>query len=460
MSNFNLENRLEQKQLLIPSLLLEMKLLQMNVLELDTYLKEISEENPFVDYEENMDALSNYLQNQSISTISANEVLDKVFSSNETPYEFFKNQLNYIDASSQEISTALNLIPYLNDYGGLSKNLKEISVELSIPYFMLENAKVILESIEEDGWGYESFKELALIQIWLSDKVDSDKLFDFLFENFDNFTQKKLIFFFKHGYKISDIEYYIKLFTDIVFLPSIDSGIKEKYIIPDAVVFVKDGRVHYNCIEPYKVYLYTKNNPENKETENNPENNSSNIVELPLEDEISKNLKSDSQLKKYYNDAKNLKFALQSRKDAFNIFMKHFVILQQEFFFKGPAFIHPISQKDFASKIGISESTVSRIINEKYIDTPFGIFSLKHFFSATYNKKEGLKAKSKTQSRTVIIDEINNIIKNESRDKPYTDEAIVELLEKKGYNISRRTVAKYRELSGILPANLRKELKK
>ncbi|HQQ20039.1 MAG TPA: hypothetical protein PK520_08110, partial [Exilispira sp.] len=195
MSNFNLENRLEQKQLLIPSLLLEMKLLQMNVLELDTYLKEISEENPFVDYEENMDALSNYLQNQSISTISANEVLDKVFSSNETPYEFFKNQLNYIDASSQEISTALNLIPYLNDYGGLSKNLKEISVELSIPYFMLENAKVILESIEEDGWGYESFKELALIQIWLSDKVDSDKLFDFLFENFDNFTQKKLIFF-------------------------------------------------------------------------------------------------------------------------------------------------------------------------------------------------------------------------------------------------------------------------
>ena len=134
--------------------------------------------------------------------------------------------------------------------------------------------------------------------------------------------------------------------------------------------------------------------------------------------------------------------------------MKAIIDYQKEYFAEGDETkLKPMILKNIAEKTGLDISTISRVANSKYIQTHFGIFPLKSFFS------EGLQSES---GEEVSTREIKNImaecIKNEVKRTPLTDEKLVEILRGKGYNIARRTVAKYREQLNIPVARLRKEL--
>lgn len=126
--------------------------------------------------------------------------------------------------------------------------------------------------------------------------------------------------------------------------------------------------------------------------------------------------------------------------------------LQKPFFEEGVSKLRPLTMSQMAEIIGVHETTVSRAIANKYVDTPHGIFELKYFFTAGYISQDGQSVSNRS-----IKDTIQQIVEGEDSSKPFSDQAIVEILKEKGFKIARRTVAKYRDELGILPTNLRRE---
>ncbi|MCX7909327.1 MAG: RNA polymerase factor sigma-54 [Ignavibacteria bacterium] len=158
-------------------------------------------------------------------------------------------------------------------------------------------------------------------------------------------------------------------------------------------------------------------------------------------------------LKAKYDDAKFLLQALAQRKTTMLKVMTAIAARQKAFFVQGPSALKPLIYKDIAEDTGLDVATVCRIVNNKFVQTEFGTFELKYFFSESLPTDDGEEVSTK-----VIKQVIKDIIDNEPKDNPYSDEKIVEELKKRGYNVARRTVAKYREQMKIPIARLRKEI--
>ena len=125
---------------------------------------------------------------------------------------------------------------------------------------------------------------------------------------------------------------------------------------------------------------------------------------------------------------------------------------QRDFFDRGPQALKPLTLQQVASKIGMHESTVSRVTNNKTVQTPRGIFQLKYFFSSSLSTEDGDEVSAKAAKSL-----IQEIVSKEDLRHPLSDQKIADMLRQKGLMIARRTVAKYREQLGVLPARLRKE---
>jgi RNA polymerase sigma-54 factor len=132
--------------------------------------------------------------------------------------------------------------------------------------------------------------------------------------------------------------------------------------------------------------------------------------------------------------------------------MESILKFQHDFFEKGLLHLRPLVLRDVAEDIEMSEGTVSRTTTNKYVQTPRGVYSLKFFFSSPIRGCDG-----NLLSAVSVKEEIKRIIATEDRRKPYSDVNLARLLQAKGINIARRTVAKYREKLGILPSSRRKK---
>jgi RNA polymerase sigma-54 factor len=154
-----------------------------------------------------------------------------------------------------------------------------------------------------------------------------------------------------------------------------------------------------------------------------------------------------------YDDAKFLIQAIRQRKSTMLKVMTAIAFLQKEFFDYGATSLRPLIYKDVSENTGLDISTVCRIVNGKYVQTEFGTYELKFFFSESLPNEDGEEV-----STRVIKQIIKDIIESESKDKPYSDDKISDELKAKGYIVARRTVAKYREQLKIPVARLRKEL--
>lgn len=158
-------------------------------------------------------------------------------------------------------------------------------------------------------------------------------------------------------------------------------------------------------------------------------------------------------LRKKHEDAKFLMSAIRQRKTTLLKVMTTIVELQKSFFAEGPSGLRPLIYKDVAEDAGMDISTICRVVNNKYVQTEFGIFELRFFFSESLTNDEGDEV-----STRVIKEKIRDIIGKESKNKPWSDDKLAKELKKDGYNVARRTVAKYREQLKIPVARLRKEL--
>jgi RNA polymerase sigma-54 factor len=145
---------------------------------------------------------------------------------------------------------------------------------------------------------------------------------------------------------------------------------------------------------------------------------------------------------------------LQQRYQTMMIAMHAIMEYQEEYFVTGDeSLLKPMILKDIADKVGMDISTVSRVANSKYVQTPYGTFLLKTFFSESMSTENGEEVSSREVKRI-----LKDCVDNEDKKKPLTDDALCEILKEKGYNIARRTVAKYREQLDVPVARLRKEL--
>ncbi len=145
--------------------------------------------------------------------------------------------------------------------------------------------------------------------------------------------------------------------------------------------------------------------------------------------------------------------AIEQRRQTMLKVMNFIVDRQREFFDKGVEYLKPLTLREVAEVISMHESTVSRVTNEKYVQTPRGVLPLKYFFSSALSTASGEDASARS-----IRAKLEKMVADENSAKPLTDQQIVHLFEEQGIQIARRTVAKYRDQLGILPARMRKRV--
>lgn len=179
-------------------------------------------------------------------------------------------------------------------------------------------------------------------------------------------------------------------------------------------------------------------------------------VSRSYQDLVRRGSRASTDEKKYVRDKLNsatwLLRSIEQRKSTMLKVMHAILDSQIEFFEEGPGHLKPLVLQDIADKVKMHISTVSRVTNEKYVQTPHGVFELKSFFSASVTQEDGSEISS-VEAREAI----RKLIEEEDPSDPLSDQKIVDVLEEKGLHVARRTVAKYRDLMGILPARMRRK---
>jgi len=217
-----------------------------------------------------------------------------------------------------------------------------------------------------------------------------------------------------------------------------------QYIIPDFLITINDGEIELN--------LNSRNTPElsiNRE-----------YIDMlqgynHKKKKISSNEKAAlSFIKQKIDSARGFIDAIKQRQETLYVTMRAIMDYQKEYFQTGDETrLKPMILKDISNKVGLDISTVSRVANSKYVQTPFGTFLLKSFFSESLQNSMGEEISTREIKKI-----LSDTIEGENKSTPLTDEELEEILLKKGYNIARRTIAKYRKQLRIPVARLRKEL--
>ena len=482
----NLQLKLGQK--LAPQQIQLMKLIQLHTLEFEEELERELEENPALekvtdDKEEDYDNLGNDYEDEGTESIETDFNVDeylyddepsyKTASSNYSPddeefdneslltegqtiYEYLLEQIRLSNISDEELKIAEYLIGNLDNDGYLRRDLKSIVDDLAflqgiytdIPKleYILEN---YIQKLEPAGVGARNLQECLLLQIEkkVSDNPNVGIAASILKNQFDALSNKhysKII----QRYNI-DEEQLKDVLEEIAKLsPKVGGNFDtqtitiNQEIIPDFIIQVKDNEVI--------PMLNNKNAPTLRVSNEYKE-----ILETYSNDKSSAEHKQAALfIKQKLDAAKWYIDAVNQRQNTLIQTITAIAKMQKEYFITGDEKnIKPMILKDISDITGFDISTISRVVKSKYADTPHGIVYLKNLFSDSLTNDEGEEVSTKE-----IKNHLQEIIDKENKKKPLTDDALVTALKEKGYNIARRTIAKYREQLNIPVARLRKEL--
>ena len=481
--NLSLQQKLLQK--LSPQQIQVIKLLEIPTLQLEQRIKKELEENPvleleqdgqepeedneirddaepdtdvdkdeftFDDYYDEDEDIPSYKLNT--NNYSKDDVyVDIPFSVGTTFHEFLYEQLGMVKLTEEERQLAEYIIGNIDDDGYLRRELIAISDDLAFNMNMeisedeLYKILKIVQDFDPPGVGARDLRECLLIQLAKRNGDEEHTAYKIVHHFFDEFTKK-------HYPKIQ-----AKLeLTDKELKDAIDSILKlnpkpgssynnplnksNEHIVPDFILENIDGELILS--------LNQRNVPELKINETYL-----GMLRALGENHKNKNKREALQfVKEKLDSAKWFIDALQQRQTTMLQTMSEIINFQHEYFQDGDETkLRPMILKDIAERTNLDISTISRVSNSKYIQTHFGIYPLKYFFSEGLQKDDGEEVS--TREIKMILQEC---IGNEDKKKPLTDDKLALILKKKTYNIARRTVAKYREQLGIPVARLRKEL--
>ena len=473
MLNQKLQLKLSQK--LSPQQIQLMKLIQLTTAELEQKIANEIEENPAL--EKGSESLENdgneYKEDIGEEDVNVDEYLsdetesyDQNYYSNQEEstnfqtkesisfHQFLDNQSKNLILTDSEKPICEFLIGSIDESGYLRREIEDIIDDLAFTQnIVADNTQVLsvlkkIQDLDPPGVGARSLQECLLIQLKRknNEKESIINSINLIENEFELFSKKK---FSRITEKLNLSEEDLKLVVEEISKlnpkpgGSITSEFSNNTIVPDFILSIEDGN--------FTVELNKRNSPELRLS-----NSYKNILEGYKNDP--KKTKSQNQtvqfLKQKLDSAKWFIEAIEQRHQTLFQTINAIVNFQKEHFLTGEEKnLKPMILKDIAEIINMDISTVSRVANSKYIDTPYGIKLLKSYFS------EGMKNSEGDEISTIEIKKIlKEIVNEENKNKPLSDIELSDKLSKKGYKVARRTVSKYREQLDISVARLRKEL--
>lgn len=368
-------------------------------------------------------------------------------------HESLLEQFIAIAAHEREEVIGRQIIGTIDDDGYLRRDLNAIINDLAFAQNVdatLEEMQVCLhkiQSLDPAGIAATTLQECLLLQLKRKNHQKKEVVLaeNILRDYFDDFTKKHYEKLIKH-YKITDAELKdaITVITHLNPKPGESAATsKPQYINPDFVLVDHDGRL--------EVQLTARNAPDLRISKNYMET----LKGYDANPNPSKELKQTVQfIKQKLDGARWFIDSIRQRQQTLLLTMNAILHYQYEYFKDGDeAKMKPMILKDIAERVGLDISTISRVANSKYVQTDFGVIPLKFFFSEGITNEDGEEVSSREVKKI-----LKDAIESEDKHKPLPDERLMEILKEKGYNIARRTVAKYREQLNIPVARLRKEI--
>jgi RNA polymerase sigma-54 factor len=480
-----LKQSLQQKllQKLSPQQIQLMKLLQLPTVALEQRVKEELEGNPALDegrdnaeeeeeerYEERDDAkdehedidLSDYLDDdtpdykyQVSNKGKDDEERDIPYSGVSTFHERLKEQISLQKLDEKESLIAEHLIGSLDDSGYLRRDLTSIEDDLAFRSNIMasqeeiERVLKVIQQMDPAGVGARDLQECLLIQIKRKEnKRLSTRIAIEILERFFNEFTKKHYSRILDRMEIENEELKMAIEEILKLNPKPGnsmntSGKSVQVVVPDFTLQINDGEI--------EITLNGRNAPQLRIS-----NEYRGMIEhyQKAKEKSRAEKEAMSFVKQKLDSAKWFIDAIKQRQNTLISTMRTIAEYQREYFLEGDETkLKPMILKDIADRINMDISTVSRVVNSKYVSTPYGTFLLKSFFSESLSTEDGEEVSTR-EVKKILTD----LIEAEDKKKPLTDEKLSQLLREKKYNIARRTVAKYREQLHIPVARLRKEL--
>jgi len=435
--SFNL--KLSQSLKLTPLLQQSIKFLQASQSELDDLIDEYLAENLFLEVDGENQSIShnNILDNNNSSSINQNYDIFENKIKNQTLKEYLIENISVLSFKDRDQVIFSFLVDYIDENGYLSESIEKIREE--IPYDPMVDSReieMILKLIQDaslPGIGARNLSECLSLQLDIIEdnpkiiniaKVISNKYLNLIATSNFKLLKNKFIC------EDDELKKAIKIIKKLNPKPGLTFQKIENTDYISADIFVKKINGEWVVELNNESFFKVKINSDYK-----------NI----LSD------KKNSNLKDQFHEAKWLVKNLQQRAITILRVSRLIVERQIDFLEKDESHIKPLTLKNIATELEFHESTVSRVTTNKYISTPHGIFELKYFFGSSIETLNNDNLSSKA-----ILTKIKNIIDNELKNKPYSDEQLCLLLNDQGVKIARRTITKYREILRILPSSKRK----
>ena len=425
-----LSTKLRQKQSIVPQQIIKSRLLELSIDELEKDLENEIQVNPVI-------------EEKSIEESRSNNQVDSF--QDQSSYELFlanipeskditDDLITQIDTSNLDEKSKLigkEIVFNLDKNGFLDIELELIADNHNVDVEEIEQIRKEVMKLNPVGVGSKDLKEYLTFQIGDSNAL-SNKIVENYFDDFLNQDKDKI----KQHINCTDkeIDEAFSFISDQNFSPILDNDLGIENVLPDAIVKEKEDKwlilINDRLLNKYQI--------------------SQDYLDAAMNSNSSKEEKTF--LKNHISDAQNILDTLNYRSNTLKDVIEQILLVQGNFLSNKSEFLNPLKLEDIANKIDKDISSISRVVKNKYIDTPIGLISLKSLFSNALTKKSG-KTASTNELKKVMLE----IIDAEDKKSPLSDSDIVEKLNEKDFLIARRTVAKYRKLLDIKNVNQRIE---
>jgi RNA polymerase sigma-54 factor len=343
-------------------------------------------------------------------------------------------QVRDTSLSDEDRAIAELIIGNIDDYGYLMATVEELATSTNLPAEKILSALKVIQGFEPAGVGARDLRECLMLQLERAGKNDTLE-YRIIRDHMEALGKRRIPDIARGtGQTVDDVQEALARIGRLEprpgrsFLPVVEQSVAPEVFVvrngEDYIVTTNDEQIpHLRISNVYKDLMSAGGN--------------------------------DAEVKNYIREkiraGKFLIKSLHQRQTTICNIGKEIVKRQRDFMEKGVAHLKPMTMAQVAEVVGVHETTVSRAVSGKYIETPQGVFEMKFFFTAGLQTSSGSDV-----SNTSVKDMIAEIFKNENPSKPLSDQEVVKMLTDKGINIARRTVAKYRDKLNILPSNLRR----
>ena len=428
MSKFS--TKLRQKQSIVPQQIIKSRLLELSIDELEKDLENEIQVNPVLEEKSIEDSKSSNHSDPFLDQSSYELFLANIPESRDVTDDLI-TQIDTSDFDEKAKSIGREIIFNLDKNGFLDIELDLIADNHNVDIQNIDNIRKAIMNLNPKGVGCKDLQEYLIFQIG-----DLSSVANLIVENyFDEFlNQEKDRIKKEIGCSDKDIDDAFMLISEQNFSPILDNDLGNENIMPDAIIKQKDNQwlilINDRFLNKYQI--------------------SQEYFDAAMNSNSSKEEKLF--LKSHISDAQNILDTLHYRSNVLKDVIEQILLVQGDYLSSKAEFLNPLKLEDIAKKVDKDISSISRIVKNKYIDSPVGLISLKSLFSNSLIKRSGKIASANELKKVISL-----IVNDEDKKSPLSDSEVVKKLKEQDFMIARRTVAKYRKLLNIKNVNQRKE---